>query len=272
MRILHIGDIVGKQGRDIVRQVVPGLRRKEKLSLVVANAENSCGGSGLTPAAYQDLIAHGVDCITMGDHIYRRKELYKTLDSQPNIMKPANFPSDAPGKEFAIVQSNEGIRVAVFSLLGRVFMRPVDCPFQAATRVLARLPADVKVRCLDFHAEATSDKQVMGRFLDGKVSYVLGTHTHVTTADEQIYPGGTAFQCDLGMTGPHESIIGRRIDRVMETTTTFRPTMFDVAQNDVRLNGSIVDVDATTGKALSIRRIQIKESEIEQYQDESHLR
>ncbi len=262
MRILHIGDIVGKVGRDMVRAAVPILRQRWNLSLVVANAENACGGSGLTPAAHRELIDAQVDCITMGDHIYRRKELSKTLQSQPNIVKPANFPPSAPGKEYAIVQSKEGLRVAVISLMGRVFMRPVDCPWAAADRVLSQLPNDVKIRCVDFHAEATSDKQVMGRYLDGKVSYCLGTHTHVATADEQIFPKGTAFMCDIGMTGPHESIIGRRIDRVMETTITFRPTPFDVAHDDVRLNGAIVDIDAQTGLASKIERVQLREADL----------
>ena len=150
--------------------------------------------------------------------------------------------------------------MAIFTLLGRVFMPPVDCPFQAADRVLAALPADVRVILVDFHAEATSDKQLMGRHLDGRVSAVLGTHTHVPTADEQILPGGTAFQCDVGMTGPHESILGRRIDRVMETTRTFRPTHYDVATGDVRLNGAIVDVDPETGRATAIRRVCVDQA------------
>ncbi|QDU74895.1 hypothetical protein Pan97_19150 [Bremerella volcania] len=264
MRILHIGDIVGKVGRDIVRDVVPGLREKYNLSLVVANAENACGGSGLTPAAHRELIDARVDCITMGDHIYRRKELNKTLESQPNIVKPANYPAAAPGKDFAIVQSKEGLRVAVISVMGRVFMRPVDCPWTAIDRVLSQIPSDIKIRCVDFHAEATSDKQLMGRHLDGRVSYCLGTHTHVATADEQIFPRGTAFMCDVGMTGPHESIIGRRIDRVLETTVTFRPTLFDVAKDDVRLNGAIVDVDPQTGKASAIERLQVRENEVKE--------
>lgn len=266
MRILHIGDIVGKAGRDIARAAVPILRERHNLSLVIANAENACGGSGLTPAAHRELIDARVDCITMGDHIYRRKELYKTLESAGNIVKPANFPTTAPGKDYAIVPSKEGLRVAVISLMGRVFMRPVDCPWTAAERVLSQIPNDVKVRCIDFHAEATSDKQLMGRFLDGKVSYCLGTHTHVATADEQIFPKGTAFMCDLGMTGPHESIIGRRIDRVLETTITFRPTMFDVARDDVRLNGAIVDVDTQTGRATAIERIQVREADVKAWQ------
>jgi hypothetical protein len=157
------------------------------------------------------------------------------------------------------VPAADGTPVAVFSLLGRVFMRPVDCPWQAAERVLAEIPAEVKIRVLDFHAEATSDMQLMGRFLDGRVSAVLGTHTHVPTADEQVFPGGTAFQCDVGMTGPHESILGRRIDRVKETVLTFRPTHYEVATHDVRINGAIVDIDPQTGKASSIKRLVVDE-------------
>jgi metallophosphoesterase (TIGR00282 family) len=263
LRILHIGDIVGRPGRDIVREVVKPLRERENLALVIANAENTCAGSGLTPAAYNDLIAAGIDCITMGDHIYRRREIYQVLQSQPNIVKPANYPAAAPGKDVAIVEANNGMRVAVMSLIGRVFMKPVDCPYAAADRVLKLIPANVKICCVDFHAEATSDMQLMGRYLDGRVSSVLGTHTHVTTADEQVLPQGTAFQCDLGMSGPHDSILGRRVDRVMEAVTTFRPTQFDVAKGDVRMSGTIVDVDPKTGKALSVQRIQINEEEAE---------
>ena len=263
MRILLIGDIVGKPGVKIVTQSLAELRKREGLDLVIANGENSADGSGISPSIYRKLIAAGVDCITLGDHIYRRSEICSVLEGESNIVRPANFPPQAPGRTWAVVTSSTGVPVAVFSLLGRVFMRPVDCPFLAAERVLSELPSDVKVRVLDFHAEATSDKQLMGRYLDGKVSAVLGTHTHVTTADEQILPGGTAFQCDVGMTGPHDSILGRRFDRVLETTITFQPTQFDVATGDVRLCGTIVDIDAASGKATAIRRLAVLEGEAE---------
>ncbi len=248
MRVLLIGDIVGKPGRQIIVRCLPGLIQRERLDLVVANAENAAGGSGLTPVIYNELLASGVDCITLGDHIYRRNEIAGILNSKTNIVKPANFPPQAPGHEFAIVTARNGVKVAVISLLGRVFMRPVDCPWQAVDRVLRQLPTDLRVIVIDFHAEATSDKQLMGRYLDGRVSAVLGTHTHVPTADEEIYPGGTAFQCDVGMTGPYDSILGRHVDRVLETTTTFVPTQFEVASGDVRLSGTIVDVDPQTGR------------------------
>ena len=260
MRLLLIGDIVGRPGRQLCVQAVRGLRVEEQLDLVVANAENVAGGSGLTPAIYHELIAAGIDGITMGDHVYRRREIFPLLQSDRRIVRPANFPADAPGHDFAVLRTRNGVSVAVFALLGRVFMQPVDCPLQAADRVLAALPDDVRVILLDFHAEATSDKQLMGRYLDGRVTAVLGTHTHVPTADEQVLPGGTAFQCDVGMTGPHHSIIGRRIDRVLETTRSFRPTHFEVAAGDVRLHGTIVDFDPTTGRATAIRRLSINQS------------
>jgi metallophosphoesterase (TIGR00282 family) len=259
VRILLIGDIVGKPGVRIVTSALAGLRQREQLDLIIANAENALDGSGLSPTIYRKLIAAGVDCITLGDHIYRRNEICSVLTSESNIVKPANYPPKAPGKNFAVVQAASGEQVAVFSLLGRIFMKPVDCPYQAADRVLAEIPAEVKIRILDFHAEATGDKQQMGRYLDGKVSAVLGTHTHVSTADEQILPGGTAFQCDVGMTGPHDSILGRRIDRVLETTITFQPTQFDVATGDVQLHGTVVDIDPATGGATAIRRLVLKE-------------
>ena len=257
MRLLLIGDIVGKPGRQIVLDALAGLRIEQGLDFVVANAENAAGGSGLTPAIYRELVAGGVDCITMGDHIYRRREIYSVLEAESRIVRPANYPDTAPGRQYTVLPTRDGVQVAVFNLLGRIFMPPVDCPFRAADRVLASLPAKVKCILLDFHAEATSDKQLMARYLDGRVSAVLGTHTHVPTADEQLLPGGTAFQCDVGMTGPHESILGRRTDRVLETVRSFRPTHFEVASGDVRLNGSMVDVDPATGRATGIRRIMI---------------
>ena len=263
MRILLIGDIVGKPGVTMVRETLSGLRQREAIDLVIANGENSADGSGISVSIYKKLIAAGVDCITLGDHIFRRSEISAVLASESNILKPANYPPASPGRGWTVINSAGGIPVAVISLMGRVFMRPVDCPWQAADRALAEIPANVKIRIVDFHAEATSDKQVMGRYLDGKVTAVLGTHTHVTTADEQIFPGGTAFQCDVGMTGPHESILGRRIDRVTETTLTFQPTQFDVATGDVRLCGTLVDADENTGRAMAIRRLVVAGPEVQ---------
>ena len=264
VRLLFIGDIVGKPGRAIVAKVVRPLVETEGLDLVIANAENSAGGSGLTPTNYRELCEAGIDAFTLGDHVYRRREIFKVLQNESNIVRPANLPHEAVGPRWAMITSESGATVAFCCVLGRLFMNPVDSPWRAVDAVLAEIPADVKVRFIDFHAEATSEMQQMGRYLDGRVSAVLGTHTHVPTADECILPGGTAFQCDVGMTGPHESIIGRRIDRVLESTLTARPVPFDVATKDVRLNGTIVDIDETTGLATAIRRICVDEERAKQ--------
>jgi metallophosphoesterase (TIGR00282 family) len=262
VRILFIGDIVGKPGRDVVCRAVAGLVREQRLDLVVANAENAAGGSGLTPPIYRELTKAGVDAITLGDHIYRRKEIYSTLENETNIVRPANLPAESIGREWVVVTARNGVHVAIVSLLARLFMKPVDSPWVAADRVLAQIPSDVRVRLVDFHGEATSDKQLMGRYLDGRVTAVLGTHTHVPTADECILPGGTAFQCDVGMTGPHDSILGRMTERVMETTLTGLPTEFDVATGDVRINGAIVTCDPETGRATAIERLRVTEDDL----------
>jgi metallophosphoesterase (TIGR00282 family) len=255
VRILFIGDIVGRPGRDVVCAAVEKLKAEQRLDLVIANAENAAAGSGLTPTIYRDLVRAGIDGFTLGDHVYRRKEIYSVLESEQNIVKPANLPPESVGRDWAIVTARDSTPVAIACFLGQLFMKPVDSPWQAADRVLSAIPSDVRVRIFDFHAEATSEMQLMGRYLDGRVTAVLGTHTHVPTADECILPGGTAFQCDVGMTGPFDSIIGRRIDRVMETTLTSRPTEFDVATGDVRLCGTIVTADPQTGLATAIERL-----------------
>jgi metallophosphoesterase (TIGR00282 family) len=258
VRLLFIGDIVGSPGREIVTAKVPELIASHQLDLVIANAENAAGGSGLTPQIYKQLTKAGVDCITLGDHVFRRKEIYHTLDSADNIVRPANLPAEAHGREWCVVTARDGTRVGVCCFLGQLFMKPIDNPWRAADRILAALPTDVKVRFVDFHVEATSEAQLMGRYLDGRVAAVLGTHTHVPTADECILPGGTAFQCDVGMTGPHEGILGRRIDRVMETLLTANPTQFEVATDDVRINGSLLDIDPVTGLATHIERLCVR--------------
>ena len=183
-------------------------------------------------------------------------------------MKPANYPAEAPGKNWAIVKAENGREVAVFSLIGRVFMKPADCPFTRANQILAEIPEHIKIRFCDFHAEATSDKQLMGRHLDGRVTAVCGTHTHIPTADEQILPGGTAYISDVGMTGPHESILGRKIEKVLEATITFRPVPFSVATDDVKIHGALIEIDPVSGKAQGIRRVGIDEKQAARYQEE----
>jgi metallophosphoesterase (TIGR00282 family) len=262
MRLLFIGDIVGAPGVQLVRRAVPLLRAREGLDLVVANAENAAGGSGLYPNTLRQLRAAGVDAVTMGDHLYKKVDLVSALTGDEPIVKPANFPAAAPGRDHVIVTARSGERVAVLSVLGRTFMRPVDCPFRAADRVLAALPPDVRCILVDAHAEATADKYLLAHHLKGRVSAVLGTHTHVPTADEQVFPEGTAFVCDVGMTGPYDGVLGRKADRVLSVALTFVPTPFDVATGDVRLGGAVVDVDGATGRATAIRRIMVTEAEV----------
>jgi metallophosphoesterase (TIGR00282 family) len=261
MRILFIGDIVGAPGMAMVQRAVPRLLADDKIDLVIANAENAYRGSGLTPAQYRELREAGVDLVTLGDHIFKRQEIIGVLEGEERICKPANFPSQAPGREFAVATARDGTPVAVVCLLGRLFLRPVDCPFQAVDRVLGRLPPEVRCVIVDMHAEATGEKYLMAHHLKGRVAAVLGTHTHVPTADEQILTGGTAFVSDVGMTGPYDSILGRRIDRVLLTTITFVPSPFDVATGDPRLAGAVVDVDAATGRATAIRRVMVREAD-----------
>ena len=261
LKILFIGDVVGKPGRVMLRKAVPPLIAQWELDLVIANAENAAGGSGLNQQCYDEITQAGVNVLTMGDHIYKKKEIMPLLQKNGHILKPANFPPEAPGSEFVIVPARDGTPVAVFTVLGRVFMRPVDCPFRAADRVLETIGNRARVVIVDMHAEATSDKQIMARYLDGRASAVLGTHTHVPTADETIFPGGTAFITDVGMTGPYDSILGRRVDRVSETTITFVPTHFDVATGDPRLCGAKIEIDPASGRALAIERVLIRESE-----------
>ncbi len=262
VRLVLIGDIVGKPGMTIAIRSIPELRR-QGCDVIVANAENAADGAGLTIKQYDQLITAGVNAVTLGDHIYKKREIDKVLRAHLNIVKPANFPADAPGLDHAIVRTKSGVPVAVMSLLGRVFMRPVNCPFEAADRVLATIPSDVRIRLVDLHAEATSDKQSMGYYLDGRVSAVLGTHTHVATADEQLLPGGTAFQCDVGMTGPYRSILGREIEPVLNTTLCFSPNTFHVATEDPRLSATWCDVDPTTGCSHAIGRVQWKLAELD---------
>jgi metallophosphoesterase (TIGR00282 family) len=260
MRILFVGDVVGTPGVSFLRKALPLLVPREGIDLVIANAENAVAGSGLTPSVYRKLRDAGVDLVTLGDHIYKKQEIIPTLERDDRLCKPANFPPDAPGREYVTATARDGTPVAAFCLLGRTYMRSVDCPFRAADRVLQALAGQVRCVVVDMHAEATADKYLMGHHLKGRVSAVLGTHTHVPTADEQILAGGTAFISDVGMTGPYDSVLGRRVDRVLSTTLTFIPSMFDVATGDPRLGGALVDVDPATGQATAIRRLMLDEA------------
>jgi metallophosphoesterase (TIGR00282 family) len=264
LNILFIGDVVGPPGLEFLQQALPLFRKAHDIDLVIANAENAAGGSGITARLFRKVVHSGVDLVTLGDHIYKKSEIIQTLENDSRVCKPANFPPDAPGRNFAVAPARDGTRVAVFSVLGRQFMRPVDCPFRAAERVLEELAGVTRCVVVDVHAEATAEKYLMGHFLKGRVSAVLGTHTHVPTADEQILPGGTAFISDVGMTGPYDSILGRRIDRVLTTTVTFVPTMFEVADGDPRMAGAVVEVEPATGRATAIRRVMLDEKGLEE--------
>ncbi len=255
MRILFLGDIVGKPGYSAVVKHAERLRKIHRLDAIVANAENASDGSGLMPRQFKRLTDASVDCLTMGDHIYRRKEIIETLEKSDRIVKPANFPPEAPGRAWTIVKTKGG-PLAVVSLLGRVYMRPVDCPLAAIDRVLEEIGDATPHILVDYHGEATSEKQLMARHLDGRVTAVLGTHTHVPTADARVLAGGTALQCDVGMCGPYDSVIGRDVARVMQTTRTFEPVHFYVATKDVRLCGAIVESNSA-GRATSIERFEL---------------
>lgn len=264
VKILFLGDIVGKPGRQIIQKALPILRDHYQLDLIVANGENAAGGSGIDLKCHRQIVEAGVAGFTMGDHIYKNAEIQTLFQNNAAICKPANYPAEAPGPDHLVLETKAGVRVAVISIMGRVFMRPVDCPFVAVDRVLAKLPNDVKVILVDVHAEATSDKQLLGRYLADRVSAIVGTHTHVPTADAQILPPGAGYITDLGMTGPYDSIIGRRYDRILKTAKTFEPTRFDVATGDHRISGVLLDIGETTGKCRSIELVHKNEQQLDE--------
>lgn len=258
LRILAIGDIVGRPGRQVVHAKLPQVVREKKIDLVVANAENIAGGSGITQNLFHKVRSYGVDVVTLGDHVYRKLDIVPTLQSSERIIRPANLSTQAAGRGFTVVTTAGGVQVGVFNLIGRIYMNlPSDDPFAAADRVLMTFPRSVKVTVCDMHAEASSEKVAMGHHLDGRCSFIFGTHTHVPTADAKILPGGSAFISDVGMTGPYDSVLGRRKDRVLKHMTTNMPHSFDVATSDVRLCGAIAEIDEQTGRALHIERFEI---------------
>ena len=262
MKLLFIGDLIGSPGRKIVKKLLPGLVDRHHIDFCVANVENAAGGFGITGDVMGELDGLPIDCFTSGNHIWDKKEGLALLDEDERILRPANYPDGNPGRGVYVGETPGGVRVAVINLEGQVFMKGLESPFRVADRLLAALPNDVKVVFVDFHGEATSEKLAMGFYLDGRVSAVIGTHTHVPTADERILPKGTAFQCDAGMTGPYESIIGFAVDRVLHRFLMHTPSSFEVAKRDVRLAGTIIDVDEATGRARSIERLLIADGTI----------
>jgi len=257
LKVLFLGDIVGKPGRAAVRHFVPVLRERHGLDLCVGNSENSAGGAGITPESADDLLEAGLDLLTGGNHTWSKREILPYLDRDGSRqLRPANYPDGAPGRGHAVVTSPAGRKLGVLNLEGRLFMKPLDCPFRAAERLVAELRQQTPCILVDMHCEATSEKNAMGHFLDGRVSAVLGTHTHVQTADERVLRAGTAYQTDVGMCGPWDSVIGLRKESAIERFLTARHTPFETAQGETVLQGAIVEIDDQTGRARSILRIR----------------
>ena len=252
MRILMIGDVVGQPGRKALRTLVPELRREYALDLVIANGENSAGGFGITPDTAQELMQSGVDVITSGNHIWKHKEIEEYINQEWPLIRPANYPPGTPGRGYISLG-----QAVIVNLMGRVFMNTLDCPFRAADRILEEVngAGSPKVIIVDFHAEATSEKQAMGWYLNGRVSAVLGTHTHVATADGRILPNGTAYVTDVGMTGPHNSVIGSDVENVVDRFITQMPGRLTVPSGPAILNSVLVDIDEGTGTATDVQRV-----------------
>ena len=258
VKILCIGDIVGRPGRQVLSEKLPILVKDHQVSCVIANAENSAGGSGITQQIHDKLLKYGVNVITLGDHVFKKKDIISTLNNSNNIVRPANLSTYAAGKGQVIFHTQEGCDVAVITLLGRLYMNVQgENPFITIEKMLSKLPSHIKIIIVEMHAEASSEKVALGRFLDGKVSLVYGTHTHIPTADEEIFPGGTGYITDIGMTGPHESVLGRNIEPVVKSLLTQMPYAYSIASKDLRVNGVLVTVDSRTGKTLEIQRVRM---------------
>lgn len=253
MRVLFIGDIVGSPGRRIVAERLEDTVRERKLDLVIANCENAASGFGITPRLAEELLSAGIEVLTGGNHIFDRKEILDYFPHQPRLLRPANFPASCPGRGLYIGKARNGSPYAVVNLEGRVFMASIDCPFRTADQLLETIPPEVSLVVVDMHAEATSEKLAMGWYLDGRVTAVIGTHTHVATADEQLLPGGTAYITDVGMTGPRHSVIGMEKSTILRRFLTGLPARFEVAAGPVQMDAVIVDVDETSRLPVSGR-------------------
>jgi len=255
--IFFIGDIFGRSGRRLVRELLPGLIHTHALDLVVANGENAAGGLGLTIKTAEELFSNEIDILTSGNHIFKHKEIMDYLEASDRLLRPANYPEPAPGRGALLLKTGGGVKVGVVNLQGRTFMAPIDCPFKAADRELEMLEAEeAQITLVDFHAEATSEKVAMGWYLDGRAGALIGSHTHVQTADETILPQGTAYLTDAGMTGPHQSVIGMKKDPIITRFLTARPVRFEPSNKGLRLEGVVVSFDPETGRAEKIERIK----------------
>ncbi len=259
MKVFFIGDIVGDIGRKIVKDNLPKIVDRYKVDLVIANGENSAGGFGITQKVAEELFSMGIHILTSGNHIWDKKEAIGYITKENRLLRPANYPPMVPGVGSIVINTHPGEKAAILNLSGRTFMHPIDCPFQVAEKELRELSKEVKVIIVDFHAEATSEKWAMGWFLDGKVSAVIGTHTHVQTADEQILPEGTAYITDVGMTGPVHSIIGIKKEQIIERFLTQMPRRFEIAKGPSLLCGIVIEIDSKTGKTLALQRLQLRD-------------
>ncbi len=257
MKVIFLGDIIGKPGRNALARKLDILIRENEADMVIANGENAAGGIGISPGTCDSLFEMGVDMVTSGNHIFKKKEIIDYLDLEPRLLKPANYPPGTPGKGYYIfeVEKLGGLKVAVINICGRVFVENLDCPFRTIDRILEYIKEKTPVIIVDIHAEVTSEKVAMGWFLDGRVSAVIGTHTHIQTADERVLPGGTAYITDVGMVGPRDSVIGVKKENIIKRFLTQMPQQFTVAKEDVWINGVVIDIDEKNGKARQIIRI-----------------
>jgi metallophosphoesterase (TIGR00282 family) len=267
MKVIIIGDVVGKPGRRVLLSSLKRLKEQHEAEFVVANVENAAEGAGVVPRVGDEILAAGVDVMTSGNHIFDKKEVIGYIENQPRLLRPANYAPDAPGRGVWLGSTQSGTPVAVINVQGRVFMPLTDCPFRTVDRIISEVGGRASVIIVDHHAEATSEKQALGRYLDGRVSAVVGTHTHVQTADETLLQGGTAYITDLGMTGPYDGIIGVRSELVVARFLRGMPVRYETATEGARLCGVVVEIDERTGKAVSIERIQLKESSKSEIRD-----
>lgn len=257
MKVLFVGDVVGRPGRDMLNQLLPRLKDQHKIDFVIANGENAAGGFGITPKVANQIYSAGVDLLTMGNHVWARKEIYEIIDREPRLIRPANFPPQVPGKGWAIVEL-ETAKVGIINLQGQVYLSNLDSPFRAADPIICEIKQQTPIIIVDFHAEVTSEKIAMGWYLDGKVSAMVGTHTHVQTADERILPGGTAYITDVGLTGSLDSVIGVKKEIALKRFLTQVPIRMEIADENPILSAVIIEIDEKTGNALSIKRLQEK--------------
>ncbi|TFE70754.1 metallophosphoesterase [Methylacidiphilum sp. Yel] len=257
MKVVFFGDVVGETGREVLREAIPKIKSLYQPDFIIANGENAAGGNGITPKITYEFLRLGIDVITLGDHAWDQKEIVSFIQNEPRLLRPINYPPETPGEGYIIVKGN-GKKLAVLCAIGRTFMIPqTDNPFLISKKIITELHKETPCIFVDFHAEATSEKIAFGRFLDGAVSAVVGTHTHVQTADETIFPGGTAYITDVGFCGAHDSVIGREIGPIIYRYTTLLPTKFVLATNNPKANGIFVEIEEQSGKALKIERIQL---------------